>query len=547
MNMILDSTQRALLDRQARLETPRGSFIDFVREVSPRFVVEEVHLMIADALERLVFGGLDRLMIFMPPRTGKSTLVSVYFPAWYIGHFPANEVMHVAYSENLSSRWGMMVKMTINDPRYAEIFPHVKLHPDMRAAGRWAILPPDVSYRNQKSARNMGSYLATSIESGIAGLGFNLGIIDDPLTEKTANSEVVKNRINEDWYGPGFYTRQNLEGASIVVMCTRWAEDDLPGFLLSKAKDEEDDEFADQWEVLSIPAEVDEDSIDRLNAARDDPRLLGDHGPEFKIGDSFLPRRLPLPKLKRLRAGVITGGNERKYNALYLQRAVAHDGNIIKRSWWRHWRKAALPQPEFILQCYDTAFEEGEENDFCARTTWGVFKHSDTGDPADAFFCMMLLSVMNEKLEYPDLRMLAYADYRAENPDAVIIERKASGHSLIQDLRRKRLPIKPFDPKNRSKLARTHQISSVFQMGSVWVPMQAHRHQVINQCAAFPFGEHDDLHDTVVMAAMYLRRMFHLQMKDEEQANKADDENFGQDYDPRAQGRGRTRNRKSYG
>lgn len=496
-------SRQTMVRRLARL-----SFIQFIRCVAPWFIVEEAHLLIAEKLEALAEGRIDRLMIFMPPRTGKSLMVSVFFPAWYLGRFTDRKVMQVSYKTELAVGFGRQVRNMIRDPDYQSIFPGVGLVPDNKAAGRWAIHDENATDRKRQ-----GEYFAVGIESGIAGKGFNLGIIDDPLSEQDAISKVTKDRIWE-WYGPGFYTRRQPDHNGIVVMSTRWANDDLPGRLLAAAKDNADDEYADKWEVLKIPAVIGKAEARRLNSVNDNALLKNPLYPERQVyekGGSFAPRRWPTKELLRQKGNM----RNRAWVALYQQEPVEDDGNILRRSCWRRWPGKEPPECEYLIQVYDTAFEETEENDFSARTTWGVFEHSDTGDPRDLQHHVILLERMRERLSFPLLRDEAKAAYKEHRPDRVIIEKRASGHSLIQELRRAEVPIYPFNPRNKSKLARAHVASNVLEQGAVWYMPRNWADDVIDECAQFPFGEHDDITDTCVMAWIFLRRMFWLDLRDD--------------------------------
>lgn len=241
----------------ANMEHPEhGSLIKFIKRVAPWFIVEEVHLAIAERLEAVVLGEIDRLMVYMPPRTGKSMLASIFFPAWYMGLFPDRKVMQCSYSAELAVGFGRQVRNLVQDRDYQSVFPGVNLRPDNKAAGRWALT-------------GGGEYFAAGVGGGIAGKGFNIGIIDDPLSEQDAYSQVAKDRVWE-WYGPGFYTRRQPGGAGIVYMGTRWALDDLAGRLVEESKQNKE---ADRWEILSIPAILNKKAAAILNRFTGDPLL----------------------------------------------------------------------------------------------------------------------------------------------------------------------------------------------------------------------------------------------------------------------------------
>lgn len=227
---------------------------------------------------------------------------------------------------------------------------------------------------------------------------------------------------------------------------------------------------------------------------------------KFREGDSFAPRRWPLKELTRQRGNMAS----RAWEALYQQNPVEDEGNILKRNWWRKWKDKEPPACEYIISVYDTAFEEGQENDFTARTTWGIFLPQDSD-----FHACILLERLRERLTFPVLREMALEHYKDFKPDRVLVEKKASGHSLLQELRLKKVPVSPISA-DRSKLARAHAASAVLEQGAVWYMDRKWADDVINECAAFPTGSYDDIVDTCVHAWRYMRRLFWLQLPDED-------------------------------
>lgn len=502
---------REIANRRVR-KPARESLIKFIQAVAPWFVIEEIHLLIAGYIEALVRGEIDRLMIFMPPRAGKSLLASVFLPAWYMGLYPHRKVMQASYASELAVGFGRQVRALVGDQDFQTIFPGVNLRPDNKAAGRWALT-------------GGGEYFATGVTGGIAGKGFNLGIIDDPLSEQDAYSALAKKRVQE-WYGPGFYTRRQPEQSAILLMSTRWAKDDLPGFLMTQARESKD---ADQWTVLDVPALLDEGAAKLLNSVAKDALLRSEKYPQplaFKPGDSFSPRRWPLKELNRQRANMAS----RAWEALYQQKPVEDEGNILKRGWWRKW-SGSKALCEYVVQVYDTAFEEGDENDYSARTTWGVFVRTDTVTIEGQKVtrprrCVLMLEAWRARVGAPELREEAIRAYKTKEYkiDRVLVEKKASGHGLIQELRRAGVPVTPMKAE-KSKTARAHAASVVLEQGCVFYPDRIWAQDVINECADFPYGEFDDYTDTCVHAWGWLRKTFNLQLEIEEDDN--DDEESG--------------------
>lgn len=484
-------------------------------------IIEEVHLLIAEQLERVADGEIDRLMIFMPPRTGKSLMCSVLFPAWWVGRFPSDKVMQVAYEQEMAVGWGRQIRNMIRDPDYQAIFPGVDLVGDSKAAGKWGV--QDTA---QEDKRQQGEYIAAGIRGGIAGKGWNLGIIDDPLSEQDAMSQTAKDFVKE-WYGPGFYTRRQPDRNVIVLIMTRWAKDDLAGYLLDLANQNKDDPYADQWATLNIPAILNSDEvIDKLNSKSAEAHEINQglekararrEGREpvkvpkyrFKEDTTFAPRRWPVRELLRTKAQM----KPKWWRALYMGAPAEEEGHILKRQWWQPWPQTNPPSCEAVITFYDTAFEEKETDDYSARTTWGIFRSMTTGR-----YCIILLERMNKRLAFPDLVDEAIRHYQHYEPDMVMVEKRASGHSLIQTLRRKNLPVKAWLPPGgrheQGKLPRAHAASDVLEEGCVYYMERAWAHEVIEQCSDFPYGEFDDLVDTVTMALLYLRKAY-LEFADE--------------------------------
>lgn len=483
-----------LLEEYLRRKKARKSadtFIDYVQQVAPWVTIEETHIAIAEKLDKVANGEIDRLMLFIAPRTGKSLFASTLFPTYYIGKYPDRQIMQASHSTNLAEGFGRDARNMLLDEDYQQIFPNTKLSKDSRSTSSWAT---DAG----------GKYNAVGVGAGIAGKGFHLGIIDDPLSEQDAYSKTVKDGV-WSWYGPGFYTRRMPGNNAIIIINTRWAVDDLTGRLLAQSVV---DPNADRWEVLSIPAILDEQAAELLTRISHEPKyrkyLSGDPI-TFRAGDSFSPRRFPLKELLRSKGNM----TQKKWAALYQQSPYEDEGGILPRQHWRKWKSDKPPACEFVVQSYDTAFETEEINDPSARTTWGIFKR-----PEDGKYACILLERLNKQMSFPDLREHAYEAFLEYQPDRVLIEKKASGHSLLQELRRKGVPITPWKVKD-SKLARAHAASIVLEQGCVYYMDKSWAEEVIQQCAEFPNAKHDDLVDTCTQTWNWMRRMFWLQLTDE--------------------------------
>ena len=303
--------------------------------------------------------------------------------------------------------------------------------------------------------------------------------VDDPVNEQDMFSKVAHNNVYE-YYGAGLYSRRQPKRNAIVICMTRWRVDDLAGRLQADAVT---NPGADQWVVLKIPAVCDEATADLLNDCSDDPHIETPHF--YRPGDSFSPRRWSLDELMRTKATI----TRKAWASLYLQSPTEEEGGILLREWWKPWREGKpLPEIEYTLQSYDTAFEEGETNDFSARTTWGVFKRA-----SDARMCVILLERMKERLAFPDLLESSLNSYDEYSPDRIIIEKAASGMPLIQEMRKRGIPVTPIKPIG-SKIARANASTILFEQGCVYYPEgRKWALEVIDECAEFPNSAHDDV------------------------------------------------------
>ena len=281
-------------------------------------------------------------------------------------------------------------------------------------------------------------------------------------------SDMAMDRAYE-WYNSG--PRQRLQpGGSILVVMTRWAEDDLTGRLIKAQKEPK----ADKWKLISFPAIL-------------------------ESGKPVWPEYWDLDELEKVKASLPV----RNWSAQYMQEPTSEEGAIIKREWWRVWKKKSIPNLSHVIQSYDTAFSAKETADYSAITTWGIFyPHEDKGAS------MILLDAMKGKYDFPELKAVALEQYRYWEPETVIIEAKASGQPLAQEFRRMGIPVIDFMPtKGRDKHVRVNACAPVFESGSVWIPEDEHYAQeVIEECAAFPNGANDDYVDSTTQAVLRYRQ-----------------------------------------
>tara|TARA_R100001443_G_scaffold67354_2_gene76139 strand:+ start:179 stop:1657 length:1479 start_codon:yes stop_codon:yes gene_type:complete len=453
-----------LLERKQNLKRTHDAqknFLSFVKFMWPDFVEGTHHRIIAEKFDRIADGTLKRLIVNMPPRHTKSEFASFMLPAFIMGRNPITKIIQTSHTAELSQRFGRKTKQLIDSSDYKKIFPETALQADSKAAGRW-----DTSAG--------GEYFAAGVGGAITGRGADLLIIDDPHSEQDALSETAMENAYE-WYTSG--PRQRLQpGGAIVLVMTRWSTIDLTGNLM-KAQVEPK---ADQWEVVEFPAIMDS-------------------------GLPTWPEYWKLQELESVKASLAIT----KWNAQWMQRPTSEEGAILKREWWKPWAEKDTPNLHYIIQSYDTAFSKKETADYSAITTWGVFS------PDDARPALILLDARRGRWEFTELKETALKEYNYWEPEMVLVEAKASGMPLSDELRRAGIPVTNYTPtRGNDKHTRVNSIAPMFESGMVFYPEgRTFAEEVIEECAAFPYGENDDYVDTVTQALMRFRQSGLIQLR----------------------------------
>jgi len=431
----------------------RSSFLTFVKKVWPEFIVGSHHRIIAKKLEAVSRGEIKRLIVNMPPRHTKSEFASNLFPGWMMGLNPKLKIIQTTHTAELSYRFGRKVRNLFDQQDFKDVFPGVTLSQDSKAAGRW-------------ETNKGGEYFAAGTGGAITGRGADLLVIDDPHSEQDALSETALDNAWE-WYTSG--PRQRLQpGGAIVIVMTRWSMKDLTGMLL-KAQSEPK---ADQWEVVEFPA------------------ILNDK--------PMWPEYWNLRELEGVKASL----SEQKWQAQWQQSPTSEEGSIIKREWWKTWPKEDIPDLMHVIQSYDTAFSKKETADFSAITTWGVFKPVEHGPPH-----IILLAMRKGRWDFPELKRVALEMCNYWEPETILIEAKASGMPLTHELRQVGIPVVNYTPsRGNDKHVRVNSVAPMFEAGQVWCTDDRWAEEVIEECAAFPYGEHDDLVDSTTQALLRFRQ-----------------------------------------
>jgi len=460
----------ALTEAKKRLdlrEEAYEKFMPFAHHVYENFIEGSHHRIIAEKLERVARGDLKRLIINMPPRHSKSEFASFLMPAWFLGRNPKLKIIQATHNTELAVRFGRKVRDLIDDPAYKEIFPNTNLKEDNKGAGKWGTTAG-------------AEYFAAGVGAAITGRGADLLIIDDPHSEQDALSESAFDNAYE-WYTSG--PRQRLQpGGTIILVMTRWGKKDLTGRLLAQ---QGSDIMSDQWEVVEFPAILPSDK----------PLW-----PEFWDKDALLSIKASLP----------VG----KWNAQWQQNPTASESAIIKREWWQDWEEEKIPPVKYILQAYDTAFSKKETADYSAITTWGVFTPEEGGPDH-----LILMDAQRGRWNFPELKQKAFEEHEYWEPDMVLVEAKATGTPLIDELRLRGIPALGFSPgKGRDKVTRMHMVAPLFEAGVVWAPKdKKFADEVIEEVVSFPNGDHDDYCDSMTLALMRFRQGGFISLHGEEE------------------------------
>ena len=457
------------LEKLKDRELCQDKFIKFVEKVWPTFISGRHHKIMAAAFERVARGELKRLIINMPPRHTKSEFASYLLPAWFLGRFPHKKVIQTSHTAELAVGFGRKVRNLVDSDVYTSIFPNLSLQVDSKAAGRW-------------NTSKGGDYFAIGVGGAVTGKGADLLIIDDPHSEQEAALAATNPEVYDkvyEWYTSG--PRQRLQpGGSIVVVMTRWAQRDLTGQVIKSSAQR----GGEEWEVIEFPAIM-------------------------PSGKPLWPEFWSLEELSALKEELPNS----KWQAQYQQNPVGNESAIVKRDWWKIWEEDKPPECDYILQTWDTAFEKHQRADYSAGTTWGIFYNHKDGDRPN----IILLDTYKKRVEWVDLKRDVLNQYNEWEPDGMLIEKKATGAPLIYELRAMGIPVQEYTPsKGQDKIARLNSVSDIIASGKVWVPQTRWAEELVDEIAAFPSGEHDDLVDATTLALMRFRQGGFLRLPTDE-------------------------------
>jgi predicted phage terminase large subunit-like protein len=449
-------------ESRASLQAAKTNMLGFAQAVYPGFKIGPHHRKLAKIFTDVVEGKKKRVIINIAPRMGKSEFSSYLFPAYFLGKYPNKKIIMGTHTAGLSEDFGRRVRNLIDSDEYRDVFPQTMVADDQKAAGKW-------------STSAGGQYYAAGVGGALAGRGADLFVIDDPHSEQDVKSN---SRLAFDtawsWFQTGPLQRL-MPGGAIIVIMTRWSLLDLTGRLIDyQARNPE----AIPWEIVELPAILNEDMDEEK---------------------SLWPEQWPLASLKATKASI----EPRYWNAQYMQQPTAENSAIVGRKMWRIWESEEPPTCEYIIQSWDTAFETKNNSDYSACTTWGIFYNEEENDTPQ----LILLDAFKDRMAFPELKVVALKHYKEWEPDAFIVEKKAAGAPLIQELRAMGIPVQEFSPsRGNDKTVRVNAVADLFSSGKVWAPDTRWAREVIEEMAAFPVGEHDDYVDTTTQALLRFRQ-----------------------------------------
>jgi predicted phage terminase large subunit-like protein len=420
---------------------------EWLPNVSPTMRWDWAHLrMVIDALQRVERGEQLRLIITMPPRHGKSELTTIRFPVWSLMRKPSRRVIVAAYNQTLANTFSRRAR------RIAE-------QAGLRLAG-------DRTAVEQWETRAGGGLRAVGVGGGVTGLGADLIVIDDPIKNRAeAESKTYRDRVWE-WYRNDLYTRRE-PGAAIIVMLTRWHEDDLIGRLTDPRNAHYDPDMATEWEIINLPAE----------AGPNDP--LG-----REVGAALCPDRFDVEELRKTKR--VLGSYA--YAALYQQQPAPVEGNIVKREWFQRYRQLPEAIDQWVVSV-DLTYDNKTDGDYVAMHVWARAK-------ADMYLVDRVHGQLDVIGQLASLRTIAE---RWPQARPILIERRANGAAVITLLRREIAGVVPIEPKG-SKEARLRSVAPLIESGNVWLPVGPMGEAIIAEVCAFPNAQHDDDVDAMTQA-----------------------------------------------
>jgi len=424
--------------------------------------------VIAAKLAAVRQGKIRRLIINLPPRHLKSLMASVAFPAWCLGHDPSAQILCVSYAQDLADKLARDCRSVMTSPWYRRIFP-TRLAPHRQAVQEFV-------------TTRQGYRLATSTGGVLTGRGADYILIDDPLKPDEALSDAQRKTAN-DWFSHTLYSRLNDKRCgAIVIIMQRLHEDDLVGHVLAQ----------EPWEVVCFPAIAETDEVHRIET------IWGPRCFRRGQGEALHCEREPLDTLDRIRRTI----GEYNFAGQYQQSPAPLGGGLVKVEWFKRYRDNERPECfDRIVQSWDTANKATELSDFSVCTTWGVKGKN-----------LFLLSVFRRRLEYPALKRAVRDQQSLFDANVVLIEDKASGTQLIQELIADGCHgVTRYQP-DCEKIMRLHAQTAMIENGFVHIPESASwLAEYLQEISVFPKGKHDDQVDSTAQFLDWFKKPFPYQ------------------------------------
>ena len=444
--------------QEIRLAKARKGLSYFTLHTKPDYLLGWVHKEICDELDRFLQDVADkkspRLIITMPPRSGKSELVSRRFPAFALGRNPELQIIATSYSSDLSQRFNRDVQRVIDDEKYFDLFPNTRLsNSRVRTDSRGSYIRTSDLF---EIVGHAGAYRSCGVGGGITGQGADILIIDDPIKDRAqAGSKTIRDSI-WDWYTSTAYTRLS-PGGGVIVMATRWHTDDLIGRLIQRMGE------GDTFRIVNYPAIAEHDELHR------------------KAGEALHPERYPLSTLLQIQKTI----GSRDWEALYQQHPVPDGGALFKLEWFRRWTATSLP-PEFdhTLMSWDMTFKDSKNSDYVVGQVWGK--------KGPNFYLLDQVRGQWDFVKTKEMvRVLAHKWPRVVRK---LVEDKANGSAVISELKSTVSGFVPITP-TESKEARASSVTPYFEAGNVFIPEDSAAPWVphyVSELLEFPAGSHDD-------------------------------------------------------
>lgn len=446
---------------------------------------------LCDHLTYVADGSIRQLIINMPPRTTKSVVTSVIYPVWEWLQDPGIQFMTGSYVMSLGQRDAGKSRDLIDSKWFQSRWGHkFRFSVDEKTKRQ---------YRNDKGGRRV----VVATDSATTGEGGNRVVIDDPHSATDVESEPTRQGTHK-WWDFAISNRLNQPDKDAWILNgQRTGEDDLFGHI---------DRHHDTSKIVKLILPNEYESRSRCVTSLPSGKVIF-RDPRKKEGELLCPGRIGPEATARLKRVM-----REKYKLQYQQDPKGGGGRILKRESWKKW-DGEVPECELIVSCYDTAFDDGESNDYSARVDFGVFNHREQISASDGGSaigperrCLILLGAWRAKIPYNELRREAKAHYRKVKPDWILVEKKATGIILCQDLARagvkglRRVSLAHGKAK-LGKVERAHISSGVLDEGLVYYPERQWAEKVIDECSAFPEGSYDDFVDCVLMGMQFLRRL----------------------------------------